>query len=71
MENLNYKIERASFRIDQSLQDLPVGIAYLLLKDKTRQIKQLYYQQVKIQMQKIQQQQEDSLEEIKESENNE
>ena len=71
MENLNYKIERASFRIDQSLQDLPVGIAYLILENKTRQIKQLYYQQVKIQMQKIQQQQEDSLEEIKESENNE
>lgn len=71
MENLNYKIERASFRIDQSLQDLPVGIAYLILENKTRQIKQLYYQQVKIQMQKIQQQQEDSLEEIKELENNE
>lgn len=71
MENLNYKIERASFQIDQSLQDLPVGIAYLILENKTRQIKQLYYQQVKIQMQQIQQQQEDSLEEIKESKNNE
>lgn len=71
MENLNYKIERVSFRIDQSLQDLPVGIAYLILENKTRQIKQLYYQQVKAQMQKIQQQQEDSLEEIKESKNNE
>lgn len=71
MENLNYKIERASFQIDQSLQDLPVGIAYLILENKTNQIKQLYYQQVKVQMQQIQQQQKDSLEEIKESKNNE
>lgn len=35
MENLNYKIEQASFQIDQSLQDLPVGIAYLILENKT------------------------------------
>ena len=60
-------MERASFLIDQSLQDLPVGIAYLLLENKTKQIKQLYYQQVKIQMQQMQQQQEEDSSEEEES----
>ena len=58
MENLNYKIAQVSLLIDQSLQNLPVGIAYLLLKDKTEQIRQLYYQQVQNQMQQKQQHQE-------------
>lgn len=62
MENLNYKIERTSFRIDQSLQDLPIGIAYLILKNKTNQIKQLYFQQVQREIQTIEQQQEEQSE---------
>lgn len=35
MENLNYKMAQTSLSIDQSLQDLPVGIAYLILENKT------------------------------------
>lgn len=59
MENLNYKMAQASLLIDQSLQDLPVGIAYLILENKTNQIKQLYLQQVQREIQTIEQQQEE------------
>lgn len=62
MENLNYKIAQVSLLIDQSLQDLPVGIAYLILKNKTNQIKQLYLQQVQREIQTIEQQQEEQSE---------
>lgn len=57
MKNLNYKMAQVSLLIDQSLQDLPVGIAYLILKNKTNQIKQLYLQQVQKEIQTIEQQQ--------------
>lgn len=62
MENLNYKMAQASLLIDQSLQNLPVGIVYLILENKTNQIKQLYLQQVQREIQTIEQQQEEQSE---------
>ena len=62
MENLNYKIAQVSFQINQSLQQLPVGIAFLILENKTNQIKQLYLQQVQREIQAIEQQQEEQSE---------
>lgn len=71
MENINYKIEQSSFLIDQSLEGLPIGIAYLLLKDKVKKIEQLYYKQVLLQTNQQQlekQQQQEKQKEDKEEE---
>lgn len=58
MNNINYQIEKSSFLINQSLQNLPIGIAYLLLKNKIKEIEELYYQQVQIQEKQLLKQQE-------------
>ena len=58
MKNINYQIEKSSFLINQSLQNLPIGIAYLLLKNKIREIEQLYYQQIQLQEKQLLKQQE-------------
>lgn len=58
MNNINYQIEKSSFLINQSLQNLPIGIAYLLLKNKIKEIEQLYYQQVQLQEKQLLKQQE-------------
>ena len=67
-KNLNYKIAQSLLLIDQSLQQLPVGIAYLILENKTNQIKQLYLQQVQREIQAIEQQQEEQSETEKKEE---
>lgn len=44
--NINFKIKQIELTIDSILENLPVGIAYLILKTKTQELQGLYNSQV-------------------------
>jgi len=46
MENINFKIKQIELTIDSILENVPVGIAYLVLKNKTAEIEELFNAQV-------------------------
>lgn len=46
MENLNLKIAQINTEINQILNGIPIGVAYLILKTKTKELEQIYYDQI-------------------------
>lgn len=50
MENLNFKLAQTEARLNQILDGIPVGIAYFILKTKTNELEEAYYQQAKKEM---------------------
>lgn len=58
MENINFKIAEVDAALTYYLQQLPVGVAYYILKDKTRQLEAIFYNQAKKQQEAIQAKQE-------------
>lgn len=58
MENLNLNIVKTEKIINQSLQHLPIGIAYLIIKNKFQELESLFYNQVDKEFQAIGQKQE-------------
>lgn len=64
MENTNFKIKQIELTIDSILENIPVGIAYLILKNKTKEIEELFNAQAYKQAQLIQQQEENKGEEV-------
>ena len=58
MENINLKIAEVDAALTYYLQQLPVGVAYYILKDKVKQFEGLYYNQAKQQQEAIQVKQE-------------
>ena len=56
MENINFKIAEVDAALTYYLQQLPVGVAYYILKDKTKQFETLYYNQARIEQESIQKQ---------------
>ena len=48
MERTNYNIARAEVLIGEALKNLPVGLAYYILKGKTAELETLYWNQVEI-----------------------
>lgn len=58
MENINFKIAEVDAALTYYLQQLPVGIAYYILKDKIRQLETIFYNQAKKQQEAIQAKQE-------------
>lgn len=58
MENINFKIAEVDAALTYYLQQLPVGVAYYILKDKVRQLETIFYNQAKKQQEAIQVKQE-------------
>ena len=58
MENINVQIEEVDAALTYYLQQLPVGVAYYILKDKVRQLEAIFYNQAKKQQEAIQVKQE-------------
>ena len=58
MENINFKIAEVDAALTYYLQQLPVGVAYYILKDKVRQLEAIFYNQAKKQQEAIQVKQE-------------
>ena len=56
MENINFKIAEVDAALTYYLQQLPIGVAYYILKDKTKQFETLYYNQARIEQESIQKQ---------------
>ncbi len=56
MENINLKIAEVDAALTYYLQQLPIGVAYYILKDKTKQFETLYYNQARIEQESIQKQ---------------
>lgn len=56
MENVNLKIAEVDAALTYYLQQLPIGVAYYILKDKTKQFETLYYNQARIEQESIQKQ---------------
>lgn len=56
MENINLKIAEVDAALTYYLQQLPIGVAYYILKDKTKQFETLYYNQTRIEQESIQKQ---------------
>lgn len=56
MENINLKMAEIDAALTYYLQQLPVGVAYYILKDKTKQFETLYYNQARIEQESIQKQ---------------
>ena len=63
MENINLKMAEVDAVLTYYLQQLPVGVAYYILKDKVRQLEVLYYNQARQEQENIK----SSEEEVKES----
>ena len=63
MENINLKMAEVDAALTYYLQQLPVGVAYYILKDKVRQLELLYYNQARQEQENIK----SSEEEVKES----
>lgn len=59
MNNINLQIAKAEAALNIYLSDLPVGVAYLLLKNKIQEIQLLFQQQVALEQQKQKNQQDD------------
>ena len=53
MERINYNIARAEVLIGEALQNLPVGLAYYILKGKTAELETLYWNQVNAEMAEV------------------
>ena len=58
MENINFKMAEVDAALTYYLQQLPVGVAYYILKDKVRQLETIFYNQAKKQQEAIQTKQE-------------
>lgn len=58
MENINFKMAEVDAALTYYLQQLPVGVAYYILKDKVRQLETIFYNQAKKQQEAIQVKQE-------------
>ena len=56
MENINFKMAEVDAALTYYLQQLPIGVAYYILKDKTKQFETLYYNQARIEQESIQKQ---------------
>ena len=54
--NINLNIAKVETALNMFLSDLPVGVAYLLLKNKLQEIQPLFQQQVLLEEQKEKQQ---------------
>lgn len=53
MENINFKIAEIDAALTYYLQQLPVGVAYYILKDKVEQFKILYTNQAMQQQEEV------------------
>lgn len=53
MNNINYNIAKTQALLQQALIDLPVGVAYYILKSKTDELRELYYTQAQKEAQEI------------------
>lgn len=58
MENINLKMAEVDAALTYYLQQLPVGVAYYILKDKIKQFEGLYFNQARKQQEAIQEKQE-------------
>ncbi len=56
-EKINYNIAKAEAMIKEALLDLPVGVGYLILKNKLNEIQSLYYNQAMKEADEIKEQQ--------------
>ena len=56
MENINLKIAEVDAALTYYLQQLPIGVAYYILKNKTKQLETLYYNQARIEQESVQKQ---------------
>lgn len=56
MENINLKMAEVDAALTYYLQQLPIGVAYYILKDKTKQFETLYYNQARIEQESVQKQ---------------
>lgn len=56
MENINLKMAEVDAALTYYLQQLPIGVAYYILKNKTKQLETLYYNQARIEQESIQKQ---------------
>lgn len=56
MENINLKIAEVDAALTYYLQQLPIGVAYYILKNKTKQFETLYYNQARIEQESVQKQ---------------
>lgn len=65
MENINLKMAEVDAALTYYLQQLPVGVAYYILKDKVKQLEILYYNQARQEQEAIQTKQEQQNENIK------
>lgn len=52
--NINFNIAKANSALDILLSNLPVGVAYLLLKNKLQEIEPLYYAQAQKELDQMQ-----------------
>lgn len=62
MENINLKIAEVDAALTYYLQQLPVGVAYYILKDKVRQLELLYYNQARQEQENIKSSEEEAKE---------
>ena len=62
MENINLKMAEVDAVLTYYLQQLPVGVAYYILKDKVRQLELLYYNQAKQEQENIKSSEEEAKE---------
>lgn len=56
MENINLKMAEVDAALTYYLQQLPIGVAYYILKNKTKQLETLYYNQARIEQESVQKQ---------------
>lgn len=56
MENINLKMAEVDAALTYYLQQLPIGVAYYILKNKTKQFETLYYNQARIEQESVQEQ---------------
>lgn len=62
MENINFKMAEVDAALTYYLQQLPVGVAYYILKDKVRQLELLYYNQARQEQENIKSSEEEAKE---------
>lgn len=63
MKNFNFQLARVEANLNQILEDIPIGMAYFILKSKINELEKEYYKQVqKEYAEVVQQQQKDQKE---------
>lgn len=62
MENINFKMAEVESALTYYLQQLPVGVAYYILKDKVKQLELLYYNQARQEQENIKSSEEEAKE---------